>query len=81
MKKRAALGGTGLFSKPQPDSDALAGDPRYDRDGRKAMPFWTTAAASKQLKQLALDHDTTQQALMGQALNMLFKKLGMPPVA
>lgn len=36
---------------------------------------------ARQLKMLAAEHDTTQQKLWGEALNMLFTKYGKPPIA
>ena len=36
---------------------------------------------SRQLKQIALDEDTTQQQLVVEALNDLFRSRGLPPVA
>jgi len=38
-------------------------------------------AVSRQLKQLALDEETTVQALLAEALNALFEKYGKPPIA
>jgi hypothetical protein len=54
---------------------------RPDRTGRVSMPFWTTATAKKQLRLLAAEEDTTQQALLTEALNALFRARGKPPVA
>ena len=54
---------------------------RPDRAGRVAMPFWTTATAKKQLRLLAAEEETTQQALLTEALNALFKSRGKPPIA
>jgi hypothetical protein len=45
------------------------------------MPFWTTATAKKQLRLLAAEEETTQQALLTEALNTLFRARGKPPVA
>jgi hypothetical protein len=45
------------------------------------MPFWTTRTAKRQLRMLAAEEETTQQALMAEALNDLFKSRGKPPVA
>jgi hypothetical protein len=36
---------------------------------------------SRQLKQLGLDHDTSTQALLREAINDLFTKYGKPPIA
>ena len=54
---------------------------RTDRTGRVPMPFWTTATAKKQLRLLAAEEETTQQALLTEALNALFRARGRPPVA
>jgi Antitoxin-like ribbon-helix-helix len=54
---------------------------RPDRTGRVSMPFWTTATAKKQLRLLAAEEETTQQALLTEALNALFRARGKPPVA
>jgi hypothetical protein len=55
--------------------------PRPDRAGRAPLPFWATTAAKKQLRLLAAERDTNQQALMTEALNLLFRKYGKPPIA
>ena len=86
-KTRATLGSTGVFaeaSSPAPtrrtQPEAASGK-RPDREGRVPMPFWTTAPAKKQLRLLAAEADTTQQELMSEALNLLFKNRGKPPIA
>jgi len=38
-------------------------------------------AAKKQLAILAIECEQTQQALLSEALNDLFKKFGKPPIA
>ncbi|MBD2336139.1 hypothetical protein H6G64_03920 [Calothrix sp. FACHB-156] len=38
-------------------------------------------AVSKQLKQLALEQDTTVQGLFAEAVNDLFEKYGKKPIA
>jgi hypothetical protein len=81
-RQRATLGATGIFAVPkaQPtnNKNAVA---RPDRAGRAPLPFWATTAAKKQLRFLAAEHDTNQQALMTEALNLLFRKYGKPPIA
>jgi hypothetical protein len=80
-KQRATLGATGVFATlPQP-KPADRGTARPDRAGRAPLPFWATTAAKKQLRLLAAEHDTNQQALMTEALNLLFRKYGKPPIA
>jgi hypothetical protein len=84
-KKRGILGATGVFAAtPAPEiSNTIQGksEPRPDRAGRAPLPFWATSAAKKQLRFLAAEHDSTQQDLMTEALNLLFQKYGRPPIA
>jgi hypothetical protein len=93
--RRAELGTTGVFANDeagtpthqQPPAAARAtatpkaATARPDREGRAAMPFWTTVAAKRQLRILAAELDTTQQDLMTAALNDLFTRHGKPPIA
>jgi hypothetical protein len=88
-KRRAELGSTGVFADaPSPATSAPASSAlkagsvnRPDREGRVALPFWTTATAKKQLRILAAEEETTQQDLMAEALNLLFKSRGKPPIS
>ena len=80
-RQRATLGATGVFAPaPQPKAERTS-VPRPDRAGRAPLPFWATTAAKKQLRFLAAERDTNQQALMTEALNLLFRKYGKPPIA
>ena len=63
---------------PVPSSKAQA---RPDRAGKKQTIFHMPEAAKKQLAMLAIETDTTQQALLSEALNDLFKKHGKLPIA
>ena len=81
-RRRATLGATGVFADPVPQSPQVEGGAkRPDREGRVSMPFWTGVAAKRQLRILAAEQDTTQQALMAEALNLLFARHGKPPIA
>ena len=51
------------------------------RQGKKAITGHFDPAVSRQLKQLALDRQTTVQALLAEALNDLFEKHGRNPLA
>lgn len=51
------------------------------RQGKKAIAGHFDPAVSKQLKQLALEQDTTVQALLAEALNDLFEKYEKKPIA
>ena len=54
---------------------------RPSRKGKKLIGGHFDPTVSKQLKQLALDEDTTTQALLGQALNLLFESRQLPQIA
>jgi len=51
------------------------------RQGKKAITGYFDPAVSRQLRQLALDKDTTVQALLSEGLNELFMKYGKSPIA
>lgn len=50
------------------------------RQGKKAIAGHFDPAVSRQLRQIALDNDTTVQALLGEALNDLFIKYKKNPI-
>ena len=83
--KRKTLNGKGMFApppEPEPKPEAQAKPPkRPDRIGKKAQLFQLTEAAKKQLAILAIDQDTTQQALLIEAVNDLFSKYNKQPIA
>jgi hypothetical protein len=45
------------------------------------MTFHQSPEAWRQLKLMAFEQGTSQQALLGEALNALFARYGRPPVA
>ncbi len=51
------------------------------RVGMKAKTFFLNPSAMRQLKQLALDQGTSEQDILVQALNDMFRKHGKPEVA
>lgn len=51
------------------------------RVGKKAVSGFYDPAVAKQLKQIALDEDKTVQAVLGEALNLLFVKYGKDAIA
>ncbi len=51
------------------------------RKGKVAITHWVDPAVRKQLARLSIDHDTSQAALVAEALNLLFEKYGQPPIA
>ncbi|MHC5778689.1 ribbon-helix-helix domain-containing protein [Nostoc sp.] len=51
------------------------------RRGKRAIIGHFDPAVCKQFKQIALDEDKSSQALLTEALNDLFEKYGMKPIA
>jgi hypothetical protein len=59
---------------------ALSGKPP-SRVGKKVVAGHFDAAVIRQLKMLAMDNDSSIQALLAEALNDLFNKHSMKPIA
>ncbi len=82
-QNRAKL--SSIFDDTKPNATATESPTgrvdRPERAGQTAMPFWVPIAAKRQLRVMAAEGDTTQQALMREALNLLFTKRGKPPIA
>lgn len=51
------------------------------REGKSQVLGWFTRDCKKQLKQIGVDQDKTEQALLTEALNDLFVKYGKPTLA
>ena len=51
------------------------------RRGKKTISGYFDPAVSTQLKRIALDYDTTQQALLTEAINDLFEKYSQKAIA
>lgn len=51
------------------------------REGKKQVLGYFSNECKKQLKQMGVDHDKTEQALLAEALNDLFVKYGKPTLA
>lgn len=77
--KRQELGK--MFATLPPAQATPPKEQRPDRAGKRATLFQLPAAAKKQLAILAIENETTQQALLVEALNMLFERYGKPPIA
>jgi hypothetical protein len=64
---------------------AVAADrPRYvppSREGKKALTAWVPAAAAKQFNMMALEQDTTVQALLAELVDEFFARHGKPRLA
>lgn len=48
------------------------------REGKKAIVGYYSPEMSQQLQTLAMDQERTMQAMLGDGLNLLFEKHGLP---
>lgn len=64
-----------------PAPTAVETPPSYPkhRQGKKALIAYFSPNVSKALRQLALDEDTTMQALLGEAIDLLMRDRGKHP--
>jgi hypothetical protein len=76
----AAIMGREQRKAEAPPQDGGAYVPK-SRQGKKALLTHHDPAVLMQLKQLAMERDTTQQKLIAEGLNLLFVKYGKPPLA
>ncbi|MCH9806710.1 MAG: hypothetical protein K0U74_03170 [Alphaproteobacteria bacterium] len=65
----------------EPAAQAASTNVAPSRKGKKVISGYFDPAASRQLRMLAIEQDTTVQALLEEALNDLFKKHGRSSVA
>ena len=86
MKRKVSLGAA-LHEAAKP-KDIAAVSPHDvgkvgapSREGKKAITGFFDPAVSRQLKHIALEEDSSVQALLGEALNDLFAKRGKSPIA
>lgn len=63
------------------ESMTVASSVPPSRQGKKAITGHFDPAVSRQLKQIALDHGTTVQALLAEGMNDLFIKYKRNPIA
>ena len=68
-------------SQPEQPNKESKSEVPPSRVGKRAIAGHFDPAVGKQLRQLALDNDTTVQALLEEALNDLFLKHGKFPIA
>jgi antitoxin-like ribbon-helix-helix protein len=83
---------TAIFSKPATAATQTASAPattpepqprrrEASREGKRGKLVYLTAAAEKQLTFIGAEHDKTQQALMVEAVNLLFERYGRDQIA
>jgi hypothetical protein len=66
---------------PATDKPTRKSEVRPDRVGKRGKLFYMVEAAEKQLSILAIEKDTTQQALLTEAVNDLFRKYKRDAIA
>ena len=68
--------------EPPPDAAAVsASSARASRAGKASVTAYFAPEVRRQLRRLAADGDTTIQALLGEAINDLFPKHGLPEIS
>jgi hypothetical protein len=70
--------------EPQPPEKARPHSLRTvppSREGKKPVTGFFSPEVSRQIKKFALDQDKTMQDLLQEALNDLFRKYDLPPIA
>jgi hypothetical protein len=77
-QRRAATVEESVTTAIEPTETAAATTQRPpSRAGKRVLSIYLDPLAWKQLRQLALDTDTTTQALGEEAVNLLFEKHGL----
>ena len=64
--------------EPEPPAPRPGASPPPSRAGKASVTAYFAPAVRRQLRRLAADRDTTLQALLGEAVNDLFAKHGLP---
>jgi hypothetical protein len=85
MTKRPSLFSTkpaalvAVADEPQPPAPSIAPAAKRppSREGKRVLSVYLDPIAWKQLRQLALDNETSTQELGEQAINLLFQKHGL----
>lgn len=66
---------------PAPATAPRTSEVQPSRVGKVAIAAYFEPEVRKQLALISVHNDTTQAALVAEALNMLFEKYGYPPIA
>jgi hypothetical protein len=70
-----------VHTPPPPPAEPEHKASRPDREGKSLVAAHVNKHAAKQLRMLAVEQDTTVQALVVESLNLLFKTYGKPQIA
>jgi membrane-bound lytic murein transglycosylase MltF len=80
-------GNAAIVKQPDQLSEKLVETPetgkyyRLSREGKKTISTKVDPAVKKQFKQLMVELETNEEALVHEALNMIFEKYGRPQIA
>ena len=75
---QASRGDAAPAPEPEPPAHRPGASPPPSRAGKASVTAYFAPAVRRQLRRLAADRDTTLQALLGEAVNDLFAKHGLP---
>lgn len=64
---------------PTPSTSGIPQSYPKHRQGKKALIAYFSPALSRALKQMALDENTSMQALLGEAVDLLMRDRGKHP--
>lgn len=73
-----------LFDTPKSStstSESDVSESQFSKNDKRQVPFRMNVTAIKQLEYMAIDMDTTRQALLIEAVNDFFIKYKKPPIA
>jgi hypothetical protein len=79
LKKNPAGPAASHVGTSQAEATPLPPKPRNPREGKKAVVGYFSPAVSRALHHLALDTDSSIQALLGEAIDELMRKHGKHP--
>ena len=75
---QASRGAAGPAPEPEPPAPRPGASPPPSRAGKASVTAWFVPAVRRQLRRLVAYRDTILQALLGEAVNDLFAKHGLP---
>ena len=81
MKDTRLTDAVNQFKEQENATPAQTGDVPKSREKKKAIVGYFGREVHMQLKQMALLHDRSMQGLLGEAINDLFHKYKLPPIA
>ena len=81
MKDKKLTDAVNQFREQENSTPAQPGNVAKSREKKKAVVGYFEREVHTQLKQMALLHDRSMQELLGEAMNDLFRKYRLPPIA